>query len=146
MSSVDDRTATPRDERKGGGERKRKERVESSEGDGRKGGERKRKERVQSHWADSSDEEDADDYGVHERRVKFMRGRCHDNPRQSCVCGGGCIMIDKFRLKLHFSRHAFEIQKLEEEIEALKNARENRPCFHCHERPCICEELDNNNN
>ena len=37
MSSVDDRTATPRDERKGG-ERKRKERVESSEGGGRKGG------------------------------------------------------------------------------------------------------------
>ena len=82
---------------------------------------------------------------MHEKGVAFMRGRCHDNPRQSCVCGG-CIMIDKFRLKLHFSRHAFEIKKLKEEIEGLKNARENRPCFHCRERPCICEELDNDNN
>ena len=116
-----------------------------SEGDERKGGERKGKERVESHWADSSNESDADNYGVHEKGVAFMRGRCHDNPRQSCVCGG-CIMIDKFRLKLHFSRHAFEIKNLKEEIEGLKNTMENHPCIHCCERPCYCEALDDDNN
>ena len=51
-----------------------------------------------------------------------MRGEYHDKPRQSCVCGG-CIMIDKVRLKINFAGHAYEIKKLKEEIEELKNTK-----------------------
>ena len=32
-------------------------------------------------------------------------------------------MINKFRLKIHFARHTYELKKLQEEIEELKKAK-----------------------
>ena len=112
MSSDDDATATPPKEVTPPPRR---------EGEERKGGERN--EPVEASGCGySSDESDEDNYGAHEEGVAFMRGECHDNPRKSCVCGG-CIMINKFRLKIHFARHEYELKKLKEEIEELKKTK-----------------------
>ena len=78
-----------------------------------------------------SDSSDDDEYGVNQRAVQKMRGECDGRPEADCVCGG-CIMIDKFRLKLHFSNHRYDLKKkddyirnLEEEIVKMKNDRIN---------------------
>ena len=90
------------------------------EGEERKGGERN--DPVKASGCGYSSDESDEDYGTHEVGVAFMRGECHNNPRKTCVCGG-CIMIDKFRLKLHFARHEYELKKLKEEIEELKKTK-----------------------
>ena len=87
------------------------------------------KKGVEGYWSDSSDD---NDYGVDEREVQKMRGECDGRSEADCVCGG-CIMIGKFRLKLHFANHRYDlkkkddhIRKLEEEILRMKNDRINK--------------------
>ena len=120
--------------RMGGGKRGLERKNPSSEptpkkvkvlaGGGKKGG----KKGVAGWDSDSSDD---DDYGVNQRAVQKMRGECDGRPEADCVCGD-CIMIDKFRLKLHFSNHRYDLKKkddyirnLEEEIVKMKNDRIN---------------------
>ena len=52
---------------------------------------------------------DKNKYRVHERGVQFIHGACDGRVRVNCVCGG-CVLIDKFYLKLHFSRHTFQLK------------------------------------
>ena len=62
---------------------------------------------------------DKDDYGVHERAVEFIIGACDGRIRCDFVCGG-CFLIDKYRLKLMFSRHAFKLKELKDKTDRLK--------------------------
>ena len=59
----------------------------------------------------------------HMKRGLHLCGGSAMITRANPVFAGGCIMINKFRLKIHFTRYEYELKKLKEEIEELKKTK-----------------------